>query len=91
MTNCNMKTVGNLIILNKIIWDHGKWELDHKLNSNIPQWQCMEIQVSQKRFPTKTLLKLIDSSVENLREVEYDYQNSLKPQKIQVRSQNSKY
>ena len=47
MTYCNIKNSGNSIMISKIIWDIGKWEL--KQNSqHIPQWQCMEIQVPQK-------------------------------------------
>ena len=46
--------------------------------------------VVTKKFPTKTLLKMIDSSVKNLGEVEYDNQNSLQHRKIQVRQKNLK-
>jgi hypothetical protein len=33
--------------------------------------------VATKKFPTKTLLKMMDSSAGDLGEVEYDNQNSL--------------
>ena len=46
--------------------------------------------VATKKFPTKTLLKMIDSSVKTLEEVEYDNRNSLQHQKIQVRQKNFK-
>ena len=46
--------------------------------------------IATKTFPTKTLSKMIDSSVKNLGEVEYDNQNSLQHQKIQVRLKNVK-
>ena len=46
--------------------------------------------VATKKFPTKTLLKMIDSSVKNVGEAEYDIQNSLQHQKIQVRPKNCK-
>ena len=38
-----------------------------------------------KNFPTETLLEMIDSSVRNPGEVEYDKQKLLQHQKIQVR------
>ena len=43
-----------------------------------------------KKFPIETLLKIMDSSVKSLGEVEYDKQNRLKLQKIQVWPKNLK-
>jgi len=39
---------------------------------------------------TKTLLEMIDSSVKNLGEVEYDTKNCLRHQKTPVKPKNSK-
>ena len=44
--------------------------------------------VATKNFPTKMLLKMVDSSVKSLGELEYDNQNSLQHLKIQVRQKN---
>ena len=44
-----------------------------------------------KKFPIKTLLKTIDSSVVNSGEVEYDKQNRLQRQKTQVLLNNAKW
>jgi hypothetical protein len=47
--------------------------------------------VPTKKFPTKSLLKMIDSSTKNLGEVEYGKQNSLQLQKTPARPKNSKW
>ena len=43
-----------------------------------------------KYFPIETFLKIIDSSVKNPGEVEYDNENCVRYQKILVRPKNSK-
>ena len=45
----------------------------------------LEFSIStSEKFPIKTLLKMIDSSIKKPREAEYDKQNLLKHQKTQV-------
>ncbi len=44
-----------------------------------------------KKFPTKRILKTVDSSVRNLGKVEYDKQNWLQHQQSQIRPKNSKW
>ena len=44
--------------------------------------------VATKKFPTETLLKMIDSSVKNVDELEYDNQNSLQHQKLKFGRNN---
>ena len=44
-----------------------------------------------KKFPTKTFLEMMDCSVSNPEEVEYDKQNYLQHQKTQVSPNNSKW
>ncbi len=46
--------------------------------------------IATKKFTTKTLLKIIDSGVRKLGEVEYDNQHYLPCQKTHVRPENSK-
>jgi len=46
--------------------------------------------VATKKFPIKTLLKMIDSSAKNLGEVEYDNQNCLRCQKTSIWAKKSK-
>ena len=46
--------------------------------------------VHNKKFLVETFLKMIDSGVKSLGEVEYDKQNCLQHQKIRVWRKNSK-
>ena len=71
MTNCTIKN--NWKLDYEIIWDNGKWELDHKIHSSlIPKVIVYGNLVATRKLPTKNILKKIDSSVRNLGEVEYD-------------------
>ncbi len=44
-----------------------------------------------EKFPSKALLKMIDSDIKNLGNVEYDNKNCLQHQKHPVPSKNSKW
>ncbi len=73
MTDSGIKNLGKVEYDNQIYLWRQKIQVRLK-NSNwaLPRIATENIRSTTKKFPTKALLKMIDSSIKNLGEVEYD-------------------
>ena len=81
-----LETLGKSNMISKTDYSFRKPKFGRKIRSEVYLFMLLYIDGSvTKKFLIETLLKMIDSSVRNLGEVEYDKQNWMQHQKTPVR------
>ena len=85
MINSSVKNLGKVEYDNQNCLKHQKNPVCRKVRSEVYVLLLLYINRSiTKKFPTETLLEMIDSSIKNPGGIEYDNQNCLKQEKNPV-------
>ena len=91
MMDSSVKDLGEVEYDNQNSLKHQKNPVRRKVRSEVYVLLLLYINWSiTKKFPTEILLKMMDSSVKSLGEIEYDNQNCLKHKEKTSSPKNSK-